>query len=410
MATAPPATGWRNRIVGHADVPPSELVANPRNWRTHPRSQRDALQGALDQVGWVQQVVVNRTTGLMVDGHLRAEVAVARGEPTVPVTYVELDEHEEALVLATLDPLAAMAGADRERLADLMRDVQVESPDLEAMIRDLVGAAHEGLSDPDDVPEPPEEPYVKPGDLWLLGEHRLLCGDSTKPEDVDRLTDREAAAFVFTDPPYGVAYQTKLSVEEAVALHRRTDGLEVANDALTPDATRALIVAALQQAPMAPGASFYVASPSGDMELHFRLALVEAGWALRQAIVWVKDVFVMGRQDYHWRHETILYGWRDGAAHYWCGDRTQDTVWNIDRPKRSQEHPTMKPVELVVRAMENSSRPGDLVYEPFSGSGTTIIAAETLGRRCYAMELEPRYVQVAIERWQTYTGREAVRG
>lgn len=402
----------QSRIVGHGDVDPAELVANPRNWRTHPPEQRAALIAELDRVGWVQSVIVNRTTGHLVDGHLRAAVAAERGVGTIPVAWVELSPEEEARVLVALDPLGSMAGTNDALLQDLLDMVDLENRALEQHLVSFMASGRRGTTDPDEVPPVPDDSavYVKPGDVWVLGDHRIMCGDSTRPDDVARLTDREAAAFVFTDPPYGVAYQTKLSVEEAVARHRRTDGLEVANDALTPDATRALIVAALQQAPMAPGASFYVASPSGDMELHFRLALVEAGWALRQAIVWVKDVFVMGRQDYHWRHETILYGWRDGAAHYWCGDRTQDTIWNIDRPKRSQEHPTMKPVELVVRAMENSSRPGDLVYEPFSGSGTTIIAAETLGRRCYAMELEPRYVQVAIERWQAFTGREAVRG
>ena len=145
------------------------------------------------------------------------------------------------------------------------------------------------------------------------------------------------------------------------------------------------------------------------MESVFRRALDEAGLHLRQQLVWVKDVFVMGRQDYHWRHETVLYGWADGAAHFFGGGRSQDTVWEIPRPKRSEEHPTMKPVELVVRALENSSRPGETVYDPFAGSGTTLIAAEQTGRRGYAMELDPRYAQVAIERWESFTGRSAER-
>ena len=152
-----------------------------------------------------------------------------------------------------------------------------------------------------------------------------------------------------------------------------------------------------------------MASPSGDMETVFRLALDDAGLQLRQQLVWVKDVFVMGRQDYHWRHESVLYGWRDGAAHTFHGGRTQDTVWEIDRPRRSESHPTMKPVELVARALRNSCSASDLVYEPFAGSGTTIIAAEQTGRRCFALELEPRYAQVAIERWQAYTGQTAVK-
>jgi site-specific DNA-methyltransferase (adenine-specific) len=204
-----------------------------------------------------------------------------------------------------------------------------------------------------------------------------------------------------------VAYQTKLSTEEAVARHRRNDGLEVSNDALGIEGTKALLIAALRPEYLKPGGCFYVASPSGDMELHFRLALEAAGLLLREVIVWVKDVFVMGRQDYHWRHESVLYGWRDGAAHYFGGGRSQDTVWEIARPRRSETHPTMKPVELVARAITNSSVTGGLVFDPFIGSGTTIIAAEQTGRRCAAIELDPRYVQVTIERWEAFTGRTA---
>lgn len=208
----PPATtAWRNRIVGHGDVPPSELVANPRNWRTHPRTQRAALSGALDEVGWVQQVIVNRTTGLLVDGHLRVEVAAARGEPSVPVTYVELDEREEALVLASLDPLSAMAGSDKERLADLLQDVTAEAPDLDALLRDLLGTGKAGLTDPDDVPPAPAETYVRPGDLWLLGEHRLMCGSCVEPEDVDRLLGGGTPRLLVTDPPYGVQLRSDVA-------------------------------------------------------------------------------------------------------------------------------------------------------------------------------------------------------
>jgi DNA modification methylase len=249
---------------------------------------------------------------------------------------------------------------------------------------------------------------IKRGDLFSLGDHRLMCGDSTVADDVSRLLDGARADLVWTDPPYGVAYQADLSVEQARATHRRTDGLEVRNDALTPDGTRALVAAAVSEDVLRPGGCFYVASPSGDMEIHFRLALVDAGLPLREAIVWVKDQFVFGRQDYHWRHESILYGWRDGEAHYFAGGRTQDTVWEIARPKRSDDHPTMKPVELVERAVQNSSRPGETVYDPFSGSGTTILACERTGRSARAMEIDPQYVAVAIKRWEQFTGRQAV--
>jgi site-specific DNA-methyltransferase (adenine-specific) len=263
------------------------------------------------------------------------------------------------------------------------------------------------LIDPDEAPDLPDEPTVRRGELYALGDHRLLCGDATDAADVRRVFgDTTEADVMWTDPPYGVAYQTKLSTEEAVARHRRTDGLEVTND--QPEDIPALLAAAFGHAPLRAGGAFYVASPSsGDVLPVFYAALAGAGMSVRQQLLWIKDVFVMGRHDYHYRHEPILYGWKEGSAHFFGGGRAQDTVWEIPRPKRSESHPTMKPVELVARALKNSSRPGDLVYEPFAGSGSTIIAAEQTRRRCVALEIDPRYAQVAIERWQAFSGGQA---
>lgn len=403
-------TKWQNRIVGTGEEDPTQLLANPRNWRTHPEPQRAALRGSLDTVGWVQQVMVNRTTGHVVDGHARVEEALRRNEPSVPVLYVELTEDEEAIILATLDPISAMAGRDHGILADLLAEVHVDDVGLNDLVRSLAPMQiAPGLTDPDDVPDLADDSGIVRGDLFALGDHRLMCGDSADPTNVAQVMNGATAELLWTDPPYGVAYQTKLSIEEAVARRRRTDGLEVSQDDLGAEGTKALLVAALRPEYLGLGACFYVCAPSGDMELQFRLALLEAGLPLREAIVWVKDVFVMGRQDYHWRHETVMYGWRNGAAHYFNGGRSQDTVWEIPRPKRSEEHPTMKPVALVERAVENSTKPGALIYDPFVGSGTTIIAAEQLGRRCYAMEIDPRYVAVALKRWEQFTGQRAVK-
>jgi DNA modification methylase len=408
------APAWRNRIVGSGEEAPDQLVANPANWRTHPGPQRDALRGSLSEVGWVQQVMVNRRTGFVVDGHARVEEALSRHEPTVPVLYVDLSEAEERLVLATLDPIGAMAGAEAAAFAELLGGLEADDQALRAFLDDLtrqqgLDAVHAGLVDPDDAPDLSDEPTVRRGDLYALGDHRLLCGDATDPADVRRVFGETTEAdLIWTDPPYGVAYQTKLSTEEAVARHRRTDGLEVAND--QPEDIPALLGAAFGHAPLKAGGAFYVASPSsGDVLPAFYAALAGAGMAVRQQLLWIKDVFVMGRHDYHYRHEPILYGWKEGAAHFFGGGRAQDTVWEIPRPRRSETHPTMKPVELVARALTNSSRPGDLVYEPFAGSGTTVIAAEQTRRRCVALEIDPRYAQVAIERWQTFTGRTAER-
>jgi DNA modification methylase len=404
--------GWQNRIVDHAEIAPAGLVPNPRNWRTHPPEQQRALGGALSEVGWVTGVVVNRTTGNVVDGHLRIELALARHEPTVPVTYVELTEAEEALVLATLDPIGAMAEAEATALASLLVGLEPADDALRALLDDLtreqgIEFARAGLVDPDDAPDVSDEPTVRRGDLYALGDQRLLCGDATDEVDVRRVFGEATQAdLIWTDPPYGVAYQTKLSTEEAVARRRRTDGLEVTND--QPEDIPALLAATFSHAPLKPGGAFYVASPSsGDVLPAFYSALAESGMPVRQQLIWVKDVFVMGRHDFHYRHEPILYGWKEGGAHFFGGGRDQDTVWEIPRPKRSESHPTMKPVELVARALTNSSRPGDLVYEPFAGSGSTIIAAEQTGRRCVALEIDPRYAQVAIDRWAAFTGRGA---
>jgi DNA modification methylase len=405
---------WRNRIVGHAEVPPGELIANPRNWRAHPAEQQRALSGALAEVGWVAEVLVNRTTSHVVDGHLRIELALSRDEPAIPVTYVELTETEERLVLASLDPIGAMADADALALESLLADLEPADADLRAFIDGLAGqhgidAVYAGLVDADEAPGIPEEPDVALGELYALGEHRLLCGDATDPDHVQRAFGNSAEADLeWTDPPYGVAYQTKLSIDEAVARHRRTDGLELIND--QPDDIAALLGEAFRHAPLKPGGAFYVASPSGgDVLPAFYAALADAGMPVRQQLIWVKDVFVMGRHDYHYRHEPILYGWKEGAAHTFAGGHSQDTVWEIPRPHRSEEHPVMKPVELVARALRNSSGPQELVYEPFAGSGTTIVAAEQTGRRCVALESDPRYAQAAIERWQAFTGQTAVK-
>jgi len=392
-----------SRIVSHGEEPPEQLLANPANWRSHPGRQRDAIRASLDEVGWVQSIIVNRTTGHVIDGHLRIEEAISAGAPAVPVAYVELSLAEERAVLATFDPIGAMATTSKERLAELLADVIADPGDLVAFVHPLVPKA--GLTDPDAVPEIPKESYVKPGDLWLLGEHRLLCGDATT--ELGRLMDGSLASCVWTDPPYGVAYVGKTK-----------DALTIRNDDVGADAlVQAAFATALEACE--GGAPFYCTGPAGPRSLTFRLALIEAGWSLHQELVWAKDSMVLGHSDYHYKHEPIFYGYAPGKGRSgrgkhegsrWYGDNAQVSVLAFDRPKRSTEHPTMKPVELIARCLTNSTPPGGTVLDPFVGSGSTLIAAEQTSRRCYAMDIEPRYVQVAIERWQTFTGREALRG
>ena len=404
LVVATPAA-WRNRIVGHAEVAPAALVPNPRNWRTHPDDQQRALSGALAEVGWVAEVLVNRTTGHVVDGHLRVELALARHEPTVPVTYVELDEDEERLVLASLDPLAAMATAEKDQLATLLAGLDPSDDALRAVLDDLarvygLDADRTGLVDPDVVPELPAEPYVQRGDLYQLSDHRLLCGDSTDAADVARLTAGALADCLWTDPPYGVAYEGKTDRH----LRIRNDDPETSDD---------VIGGAFRLAPLGPSSPFYVSAPAGPRSAAFRAAIAAAGWRLHQELVWVKGTIVLGHSDYQYAHEPILYGYTTGAGRpgrgrhpgsHWYGDNGESSVLEYPKPAANRDHPTAKPVALVGHCLRNSTRPGDLVYEPFAGSGTTLVAAEQLGRRCLAMEIDPRYAQVTIERWQAFTG------
>lgn len=404
---------WRNRIVGHADVDPRALIPHDENWRRHPAIQQRALMGALNEVGLVAGVTVNQTTGRLLDGHLRVELALTRGEASVPVTYVALSELEEAVVLATFDPLGAMAEADTERLAALLGGLQVEDAALRGMLAELGernGILRLGLTDPDTVPPLPEpaDVYVRPGDLWGLGNHWLLVGDSTDLGNVARLTGAVSGSLaecLWTDPRFWVEYSGKTAARPRIA-----------ND--DPAGCDVVFAGTLRAAPLAPSARFYVAAPSGPVGLAFRLGLRDVGWHLHQELVWVKDTFMPGHCDYQMQHETILYGYVPGpgrpgrgrhAGSRWYGDHAQSSVLTFPKPAASREHPTAKPVGLVERCLANSTRPGDLVYDAFLGTGTTLLAAERLGRRCLALELDPRYAQVAIARWEQFTRSKAVR-
>jgi hypothetical protein len=347
---------WRSRIVGSGTEAPDQLRANPANWRIHPKAQQDALAGALDQIGWVQQVLVNQRSGFLVDGHARVALALSRGEKSVPVVYLDLDPEEEALVLATLDPISAMAGQDSEKLRELLADVAVDDAGLRAMLSDLLPAEPKaGLTDPDDVPAVGDEPGIKAGDLFALGDHRLMCGDAAEEDELRRLMADSRADCVWTDPPYGVAYVGKTKA----ALTIEGDGWGA--DALVTDVFRNALEFVVD------GAPFYCAAPAGSRGFTFWHAIVEAGWQFHEELVWVKDSMVLGHSDYHFQHEPILYGYAPGAGRSgrgrhagsrWFGDHSQTTVLAFDRPKRSEEHPTMKPVALVASMVANSTPMG----------------------------------------------------
>ena len=382
----------------------------------------------------MQQILVNRQSGHVVDGHARVEEALSRHESTVPVLYVDLDPDEEALVLATLDPISAMATADTAKLEELLAGITVDDAGLLALLGDLAGNDPKaGLTDPDEVPEIPEESYVKTGELWILGEHRLLCGDSTKPEDVARLLDGAAPTLLATDPPYGVSYDATWrdgvynGLGPAGRPYMRIDGHRAAEDATRAPAqrrgrtvghrnttisgdTRADWSEAFELVPSLEVAYVWCAT-SGMIEVASGLERI--GFELRQQIIWAKTQAAMSRSAYNWQHEPCWYAVRKGKTASWRGSHSDTTLWEMASPKMIMggsteekcDHPTQKPVEAMSRAIGHHA--GN-VYEPFSGSGTTLMAAETLGRRCFAIEIDPKYVQVALERWQNFSGAKAV--
>jgi DNA modification methylase len=394
---------WRSRIVGAGEEAPDQLLANPANWRIHPKRQQDALAGVLDQVGWVQPVLVNRTTGHLVDGHLRVSLALSQGAATIPVSYVDLDPEEEALILATLDPLSAMAVTDGEQLATLLADLKVDDPGVLALLDSLAAQAtnaiEKGIVKEVDVPDAPAKPRSQVGDTWILGKHRLAVGDSTDPAVWARLMGTERFDLMWTDPPYGIEYEGK--TEEALTI--QNDGLANLEGLLT-------LAFGCASKSGKEGAAIYVAHPDGPNSVTFQNAFMAQGWRWHQRLIWVKDSMVLGHSDYHLKHEPILLGYMQGGGRRgrggsgWYGANNETSVLEFDRPKASREHPTMKPIPLVAYCIQNSAPIGGIVADPFCGSGTTILAAEQTGRVGYGIELEPKYADVICMRFQKLTG------
>jgi DNA modification methylase len=366
----------------------------------------DAVAASIKAFGVRQPLVVDEQDVIIV-GHTRYKAAQKLGLATVPVHVARGLTPEQARAYRIADnQTATLSQWDDDKLPLELIALQQADFDLsltgfsaEELERLLAPTPGEGLCDPDEVPEPPVEPVTRPGDLWQLGRHRLLCGDATRSEDLARLMDGKVADLLLTDPPYNVAYEGKTA-----------EALTIANDQMDPAAYRKFLGAALFAAGrhLKPGGSFYLwhADTAG---LDVRSACADAGLSVRQCLVWVKSVLVPGRQDYQWKHEPCLYGWAEGAAHTWLSDRSQTTVLEFDKPARSADHPTMKPVELFAYLMGNSCKPGGMVLDPFAGSGTALVAAEQTGRTAYLLELDPRYCDVIVRRYETYSGGQAKR-
>lgn len=396
-----------SRITRHAMVPVSDLKANPKNYRLHPDAQRAAVDSSLAELGWVKSVIVNERTGRMIDGHARVEQAEKLGIAEVPVEYVDLSPREEELALAVIDPISSMAETDDAAARILLAGLtDIEGPLVDVL--DLIRPVEpEREVEEDDVPPVPATPVTKEGDVWVLGRHVLLCDSCERMKTL--LGPKERAALMVTDPPYGVSLEEKYKSRpggKKQVINRR-----IANDDKTAAQIEKLWSSwfSAVRPLMADGASFYVTGPHGDLLLPLLTVLRDTGFSFRNVMVWAKDSLVFGRGDYHSQHEPIIFGWVNGAAHHAVANRTETTLWSIPRPKKSEHHPTTKPVELYARAIRNSSDKGQLVIEPFAGSGTGVIACEQLERRCVTTELDPGYCDVVVERWQNLTGEKATR-
>jgi len=384
------------------------LIPYARNARTHNDSQVAQIAASIAEYGWTNPILTDGERGVIA-GHGRLMAARKLDLKEVPV--IELahltPEQKKAYILAD-NRIAENAGWDQELLKLELAELQAADYDLSLMgftdeeIDDLLSPEDEGggLTEDDAIPEPPVDPVSRPGDLWILGNHRLLCGDSTVLSDVERLMDGQLADMAFTDPPYNVDYGN--SAKDKM----RGKDRRILNDALGDGFYKFLYDACLNLLIMTKGACYVCMSSS---ELHtLQKAWLDAGGKWSTFVIWAKNSFTLGRADYQRQYEPILYGWKQGSDHFWCGDRDQADVWFYNKPRVNDLHPTMKPVELVERAVKNSSKSRDIVLDLFGGSGTTAIACEKTNRHARLMELDPKFVDVIVKRWEDFTGKKAV--
>ena len=346
----------------------------------------DAVAASISEFGFKVPIVVDSNL-VIVAGHTRLKAAKKLGLTEVPCLIADdlTDEQIKAFRLAD-NKTAELATWDLSKLEEELFDIDMDMLQFgfEELHSDIPDNATDDDFDPDS--EIPEVPVSQKGDLYVLGNHRVLCGDSTTKEDVDVLVNEKLVDMIFTDPPYNVDYEG-------------TAG-KIQNDKMEDSAFYTFLFSAFTNMfeNTKKGGAIYVCH--ADTEgLNFRNAYKNAGFKLAECLIWFKNALVLGRQDYHWRHEPILYGWKEGAAHYFVDDRTQDTVWEYNKPKRNEEHPTMKPLELVGKAIANSSRVGEVVLDLFGGSGSTLLAADQLGRSAYLMEYDEKFVDVIIKRY-----------
>lgn len=368
---------------------------NPRKDLKPEDEEYQKIKRSIIEFGYVAPVIVNSDM-TVIGGHQRLKVLKELG-------YIEV----ECVVVDLNIALNKISGDwDNNKLEELLAELKETDIDLDItgfsfdevdnILKDITGSKEDDF-DIQQALDEIDEPTTKTGDIWILGRHRLMCGDSTQKEQVLRLMNNQEADMLLTDPPYNVDYEGKTA-----------DALKIENDNMNETEFYNFLLDSFRNMyeSVKYGGSVYVFH--ADTEgLNFRNAFKSCGFKLAQCLVWVKNTFVMGRQDYQWRHEPILYGWKEGAGHYFVDDRKQSTVLEFDKPSRNAEHPTMKPVDLLVYLIKNSSKEDNLILDLFGGSGSTLIAAEQTKRKCYTMELDPKYCDVIVKRWETLTGEKA---
>ena len=398
-----------------------ELIPYSKNARTHSESQIAQIANSIIEFGFTNPVLIDGDKGIIA-GHGRLMAAKKLNLSQIPVVILDhLSEAQKRAYIIADNKLAENAGWDEEILANELQDLKEENFDL-----DLIGFEDQELEklftnlyengeqkEEENIPETEENPISKSGDIWILGNHKLICGDSCKIETYQLLLENELADMTFTDPPYNVDYgntmkdnligkkNSKTGKEYKNASGQRT----ILNDNLGNDFPKFLFDCCSNILALTKGACYICMSSS---ELHsLQKSFRDAGGKWSTFIVWAKNHFTLGRSDYQRQYEPILYGWKEQNDHYWCGDRNQSDVWYFNKPNKSDLHPTMKPVELCKKAILNSSKTDDIVLDPFGGSGSTLIAAEQAKRRCRMIELDQKYVDVIIKRWQNLTNKKA---
>jgi len=385
------------------EVAVEALIPYAKNSRTHSDAQVAQIAASIKEFGWTNPILIDGTKGIIA-GHGRLMAARKLGYSKVPVIELKdmTESQKKAYVIAD-NQLAMNAGWDMDLLKIEVADLDEDGFDLELLGFDskmldslLAPEVTEGLTDEDAIPEAPKEPKTKLGDVYILGEHRLMCGDSTSIEAVETLTQGLVDILV-TDPPYNVNYEGATK-----------DKLKIMNDSMDDEQFRQFLRDAFvaADAVMKQGAVFYIWHADSE-GYNFRGACRDAGWKVRQTLIWAKDSMVMGRQDYHWKHEPCLYGWKEGSAHLWAADRKQTTIIECKKPRVNDIHPTMKPVELMEYQILNNTKGQDVVLDLFGGSGSTLIACEKTGRKARLMELDPKYCDVIVKRWEDFTGKKA---